>query len=264
MTVLDQPQVRSQTTATRTWPLVDWDTLNESSTTTAKIDQRSLMLWTNENAVSTSSTWLFVPDLVAILVLDRVGGNTGESRPSLSPLKISRVGRAAALTFFDSVSPSERLAKVYRSAISESTSPRAILGALRWLHDTAGLSWIRIARLMNVSRQAVYDWQRGDRLSAARRTHLMSIENIVRCVYDRYQSAEMVSIWLDTPMEPDGALPSNLLRDGEFERAKALVDVPLETDSGPAWWRWPVAPTYQSLAERRSEGVPPEPDVVDC
>lgn len=135
----------------------------------------------------------------------------------------------------------EQLATVERAHVEQTSLARAPhLSALAWVKEATGFSDSRVAALLGVTRQALVRWRRGEPIAPSKRRHLLAVRDVLERATRLHPSVEELGAWLDTPQEgPDGRTPSDLLAQGDIDKARllAVTHVSRALIPPPAWTR---------------------------
>ncbi|CAN5587290.1 hypothetical protein BH23CHL2_BH23CHL2_26020 [soil metagenome] len=97
------------------------------------------------------------------------------------------------------------------------------LSALTWIKDRTQLSDERLAELIGVSRTAINNWRKGRVIHPNNRARILAVEDVLQRAADRYRTRIELTAWLDTPRGRNGLTPFDLLKTGEFDRARYLA-----------------------------------------
>ena len=145
--------------------------------------------------------------------------------------------------------------------IATDTSPPH-LNAIRWIKAATGLSQERIGRLIGVTRQTINRWENGEPITDANRRRLFEVRDVLERAARRYNTADKLVEWLDTPRGAGGHTPAELLEAEEIDRARLFA---VSTPSPglapvPEWVHRPIPEAFRAGAEHRQEAVPPSDD----
>lgn len=119
----------------------------------------------------------------------------------------------------------KRLAMVERTQTAR-PSPVPVaphLAALAWLKSATELSDSRIASLLMVTRQTLTRWRNGEAIDAGKRRHLLAVRDVLERAAQNYPTPQELGAWLDTPQGSDGRTPSNLLAQGNIDKARLFA-----------------------------------------
>jgi DNA-binding XRE family transcriptional regulator len=146
-----------------------------------------------------------------------------------------------------------------RNQISESLPH---LDAIRWIKETAGLSQERIGQLVNVTRQTIINWEKGESITDAHQQKLLAVRDVLERATRLYPTQAQLKAWLDTPRGVDGRTPAQLLEANEINRARLLaVSSPSpHLVRAPAWVKRKIPEKFLAGAERRQEALSSETD----
>lgn len=93
--------------------------------------------------------------------------------------------------------------------------------SIAFVRRVSGLTWDELADLFDVSRRSVHFWASGKPLSPENEWRLRKLVETMRAI-DRGSAAENRTL-LSTPT-PSGLLPLDLLRLGQFEKTRVLLE----------------------------------------
>lgn len=98
------------------------------------------------------------------------------------------------------------------------------LRAITWIHHATGMSEQRLADLVGVSRMTIRNWKAG---SPIRRrdyeARLFQVKDVLERAQRNHPNVDELSSWLVTPSLVDGTTPEELLKQGNFDKARALA-----------------------------------------
>ena len=140
------------------------------------------------------------------------------------------------------------------------------LSALTWIKAATSLPDSRVAALLGVTRQALVRWRRGEPIAASKRRHLLAVRDVLERAAQCHPPVEALGAWLDTPQGPDARTPSDLLAQGEFDKARLLA---VTQASGavvaPPEWAREAGTTHPRRDARTHQGLPPwyEDDIAE-
>jgi transcriptional regulator with XRE-family HTH domain len=132
--------------------------------------------------------------------------------------------------------------------------------AIQWIREMTGLSQDRIARLLDVSRQTLYNWEKGVPIADHNRQRLFGVRDVLERAATRYPTQALLVSWLDTPRGADGRTPAQILEANEIDRARLLAIATPSFKLIPAqpWVKRPIPQAFQTRGEDYHEALPPE------
>ena len=134
--------------------------------------------------------------------------------------------------------------------------------AVRWITDTAGLSADQLRALIGVSRQSVQTWKTGGTIRPANLRSLMEIRDVLERAMRQRPGQQELAAWLATPDRHTGVAPADLLKRGEFDRARLLAILsPSAVDPLPARASEPVPPQWRMSLESPDEAYSSDDDL---
>lgn len=133
---------------------------------------------------------------------------------------------------------------------------------IRWIRTKTGLSQDRIARLVGVSRQTLYNWEKGEPILDHNRQRLLQIKDVLERASSQHPTPYSLVTWLDTPRGAEGYTPAELLERNEIGKARLLaISSPSPRLKRPqSWIRRSVPEAFKSGEEHYDEALPPEYD----
>ncbi len=134
--------------------------------------------------------------------------------------------------------------------------------AIKWIKETAGLPQEKIGQLVNVRRQTIINWEKGESITDANQQKLLAVRDVLERAARLHPTQAQLKAWLFTPYGADGLTPAQLLEAGEINRARLLaVSSPSpRLVSTPAWVKRPIPEKFLVGAERRQEVLSSETD----
>ena len=221
--------------------------------------------WVRHRATETvPASYRFMPSVEPLAV----GTTAGESPNSASMLPTTGVAKLLVLMIdaAGALAPDGWRAMAPPVAVvSPEARPNPIVDALTWIEGTTGLSQERIAKLLRVSRQTVFNWRRGETISDEHRRHLLGVQDVLARALARCPSQAHLVAWLDTPRGADGRTPSEVIAAGELAKARLLA---VTTPSPGVISRaigstQPIPQKWNSRPDRSIEPLWPEQDDLE-
>jgi DNA-binding transcriptional regulator YiaG len=132
---------------------------------------------------------------------------------------------------------------------------------IRWLRE-AGLKVEQLTRVMGVSRQTIYNWEKGARIDSQHLERLMRVREIIERARRHYPMPEDLVSWLVMPWDRDGGSPLDLMAAGDYARARFFAIAAPATRVRPveALRDRPVAERFRREREMQFRAEPPEDD----
>ncbi len=132
--------------------------------------------------------------------------------------------------------------------------------AIQWIRAKTGLSQDRIARLLDVSRQTLYNWEKGEPIADHNRQRLFGVRDVLERATIGYPTQALLVSWLDTPRGADGRTPAQILEANEIDRARLLAITTPSPKLIPAqtWVKRPIPEAFRTSGEDYHEASPPE------
>lgn len=124
--------------------------------------------------------------------------------------------------------------------------------AVRWLVEVAGLPADRVGDLVGASRVRVQQWKMGDPIRGEHLRRLMETRDILHRAMRQRTLKDELAAWLVTPDPHEGVSPEQLLKQGDFERARLLAVLsPSAIEPMPTWAKRPVAEAWRGALNQR-------------
>jgi len=124
--------------------------------------------------------------------------------------------------------------------------------AVEWLTNVAGLSADRVGGLIGASRVSVQHWKTGASIRDDNLRRLMETHDVLRRAMRQRPERDALAAWLVTPDPHEGVSPEQLLKQGEFNRARMLAVLsPSDVEPMPVWAKRPVAEPWREVGEQR-------------
>ena len=158
------------------------------------------------------------------------------------------VTRGTATTEMEALDPELAFAEQTNSGLTLKVATTSQAAAISELRRRSGLTWDQIARLFGVARRSVHFWISGKALNAPNEERLSKLLITVRYI-DRGGGAATRAALISA--QRDGIIPFDLLAEGRFEEAMALLGQGKVHD---------IAIPVQFPAKPRPAVMPPSPD----
>lgn len=131
---------------------------------------------------------------------------------------------------------------------------------IRWIRTKTGLSQDRIARLSGVTRQTLYNWEKGDPILDHNRQRLLQVKDVLERAISRHPTPTSLATWLDTPRGAEGYTPAQLLEKNEIGKARlfAISNPSTHLKRAQPWVRRSIPEAFKSGEEHYDEALPPE------
>lgn len=138
----------------------------------------------------------------------------------------------------------------------------AIADALGWIKEATGLPQDRIAAILQVSRQTVYNWENGAPIAPHNMEHLLAVRDVLGRAASRYTSQQDLLVWLYSPRGADSRTAADLLAAGAIGKARLLAfTTPAPRVKPAASWTRQSMPDRSAVdREPRTEPFRAEPD----
>lgn len=96
--------------------------------------------------------------------------------------------------------------------------------AITWIHHATGMSEQRLADLIGVSRMTIRSWKAGGVVrSHGHEARIFQIKDVLDRAQRNHPNMDELSSWLVTPSLVDGTTPEELLKQGNYDKARALA-----------------------------------------
>jgi hypothetical protein len=133
--------------------------------------------------------------------------------------------------------------------------------ALEWIKVASGLSWENIGEMLDVSRQALVAWRRGEPIRREHLQRLLATREVLERAVRNNPRPTNLRAWLYTPRRADAKTPADLLKAGEIGRVRLLaVTTPSPKVKVPSQRMQRQIPEAYRSSRERIEAVPPERD----
>lgn len=132
--------------------------------------------------------------------------------------------------------------------------PSAHRDAVEWMVDVAGLSAGNVADLVGVHRVRVQQWKQGAPIRGANLERILEIKDILQRAMRSHGTQNELRGWMLTPDGHEGVSPAQLLKRGEYARARSLsLMAPSTTAPLPDWAQRAVAAKWQRPVVARQQ-----------
>jgi transcriptional regulator with XRE-family HTH domain len=133
---------------------------------------------------------------------------------------------------------------------------------IRWIRTKTGLSQDRIARLAGVTRQTLYNWEKGEPIVDHNRQRLLQVKDVLERASSQHPTPISLVTWLDTPRGAEGYTPAQLLESNEIDKARlfAISSPSPRLKRAQSWVRHSVPEAFKSGEEHYDEALPPLED----
>lgn len=145
----------------------------------------------------------------------------------------------------------------------DSNSPQlSQIETIRWIRTKTGLSQDRIARLAGVTRQTLYNWEKGEPILDHNRQRLLQIKDVLERGSSQYPTPILLVTWLDTPRGAEGYTPAQLLERNEIDKARlfAISSPSPRLKRAQSWVRRSVPEVFKPGEEHYDEALSPLED----
>jgi DNA-binding transcriptional regulator YiaG len=130
---------------------------------------------------------------------------------------------------------------------------------IRWIRTKTSLPQDRIARLAGVTRQTLYNWEKGEPILDHNRQRLLQIKDVLERASSQHPTPISLVTWLDTPRGAEGYTPAQLLERNEIDKARlfAISSPSPHLKRAQSWVRRSVPEAFKPGEEHYNEALPP-------